>query len=47
MAFFMKKYIFYDPANKRLFGSAGVMLDSDNVEHLIQKFLGRLSNFIL
>ena len=32
--------IFFDPVNIRLFGVAGVMLDSDGVAHLVQEFFG-------
>ena len=41
----MDEDIFFDPVNIRLFGVAGVMLDSDGVAHLDQEFFGRLSMF--
>jgi hypothetical protein len=36
----MEEDIFIDPVNVRLFGVAGVMLDSDGVARLVQEFLG-------
>jgi hypothetical protein len=36
----MEEDIFFDPVNIRLFGVAGVMLDSDGVAHLVQEFFG-------
>lgn len=45
MAFIVKEDKFFDPVNIRLFGVAGVMLNSDGVAKLVQEFLGRLSMF--
>jgi hypothetical protein len=36
----MEEDIFFDPVNIRLFGVVGVMLDSDDVAHLVQEFFG-------
>ena len=34
----MEEDLFFAPVNIRLFGDAGVMLDSDGVTHLVQEF---------
>jgi len=36
----MEEDQFFDPVDIRLFGVAGVMLDSDGVAHLAQEFFG-------
>jgi hypothetical protein len=42
----MEEDIFSDPVNIRLFGVAGVMLDSDGTAHLVYEFLGWPSMFM-
>jgi len=40
MAFMMEMDKYFDPVNIHLFGVAGLMLGSDGVAYLVQKFFG-------